>query len=151
MLRHLIPTKGGALRPLGRFEEEMERLIERVLGRGEDGWWETGAFLPMTDVAETDTTFEVVAELPGVKPEEVRVEVKEGMLWITGEKKEEKEEKGKAFHRVERRHGAFRRVIPLPGAIDEEKIEAKFAEGVLRVVVPKGTKALPRAVKVNAG
>ncbi len=150
MLRTMLPNRERLPRPLVRFEEEMERLMERFF-TPEEGWW-TGKieFMPHTNVAETETAFEITVELPGMKPEEVTVELKDGRLWVAGEKKEEKEEKGKAFHTMERRYGEFRRVFNLPVAVEEEKVEAKFAEGVLRVIVPKATKALPKAIKVNA-
>jgi HSP20 family protein len=116
----------------------------------EEGWWLGKAeFMPHTNVAETENGFEVTVELPGMKPEEVTVEMKDGRLWIAGEKKEEKEEKGKTFHRVERRYGEFRRVVPLPVAVDEDRVEAKFTEGVLRINVPKAAQVLPKQVKVS--
>jgi HSP20 family molecular chaperone IbpA len=73
-----------------------------------------GKFLPEADIVETEKAVEVAVELPGMKPEEVKVEIKEGKLWIVGEKQTEKEEKGRTFHRMERRSGMFRRVFELP-------------------------------------
>jgi HSP20 family protein len=102
------------------------------------------------NVAETETAYEVTLELPGMKPEEFKVELKDRDLWITGEKKEEKEEKGKTFHRIERSYGEFRRVIPLPGEVAEEKIAAEYKEGVLHILVPKTEKAKPRRVEVKS-
>jgi HSP20 family molecular chaperone IbpA len=70
-------------------------------------------FAPSVNFAETEKGYEVSVELPGMKPEDVHVEFKDGHLWITGERKSEVEEKGKTFHRVERRYGSFRRVIAI--------------------------------------
>jgi HSP20 family protein len=100
-------------------------------------------------MVENENEFQVTVELPGLKPEEFNVEVKNGELWITGEKKEETEEKGKTFHRLERRYGEFTRVLPLPATVDEGKVEAKLDGGVLTVRVPKTEEAKPRHVPVE--
>jgi HSP20 family protein len=125
----------------------MENLMERFFGP-EDGRWLVG-FVPGVNVAENETAYEVTTELAGMKPEDFKVELKNGDLWITGEKKEEKEEKGKTFHRVERSYGEFRRVIQLPGKVNAEKIAADYKEGVLKVMVPKAEEAKPRRVEVK--
>ncbi len=106
-------------------------------------------FLPEVNVAETEKAVEVTMELPGMKPEEVKVEILEGRLWITGEKKEEKEEKGKTFHRIERRAGQFRRVLPLPTKVEAERVEAQMNEGVLKIVLPKAAEVRPKAIPVK--
>jgi HSP20 family protein len=102
------------------------------------------------NVAETEERYEVTVELPGMKPEEFQVELKNGQLWISGEKKEEREEKGKTFHRVERRYGEFRRVIPLPTPVEEGRIEAQYKDGVLHVILPKAAEARPKHIEVKA-
>lgn len=143
MLRELVPSlERSPLRPLVRFEREMENLMERL------GGWE--GFEPKINIAETEKAFEVTAELPGMKAEEVAVEMRNGGLSISGERKEEKEEKGKTWHRVERRYGEFRRMIPLPEVVEKEKIEATFSDGVLKVIVPKTEEAKPRHIEVKA-
>jgi HSP20 family protein len=108
-------------------------------------------FVPEANVVETDNAVEVTMELPGMKPEEVKVEMTDGRLCVSGEKREEKEEKGKTFHRMERRTGAFRRLISLPAVVDKAKAEATFAEGVLKVALPKSLEAAPKAIPVKAG
>ena len=72
-----------------------------------------------------------------------------GNLWITGEKKEDKEEKGRTFHRIERRAGMFRRVFPLPVEVVEEKVDARFAEGVLKITLPKAEKVAPKHIEIK--
>ena len=114
----------------------------------EDGW-PLGELSRRTNIAETENALEVTIELPGIGPEEFNVEVKNGELRITGEKKQEHEEKGKTWHRIERRCGEFRRVIPLPAEVDTEKVEAKVEGGVLTVTVPKTAAAKPRQVPVE--
>jgi HSP20 family protein len=148
MLRMMIPWRERLPATFPRFENEMEDLVERFFGTGDD--WAVTRFAPALDVAETEEAYEVSIELPGMKAEEVEVELKGENLWISGEKKEEKEEKGKAFHRVERRHGEFRRMVRLPVAVDEGKVEAKFTDGVLTVHVPKTEEVKPKRIPVQA-
>jgi HSP20 family protein len=145
--RALFPTTERFSRLMNRMEEEMEELVGSFWGG--DGLEKLG-FYPTTDVVETEKRFEVTVDLPGLKPEEVNVELKNGELWISGKREEEKEEKGKTYHRIERRHGEFRRVLPLPSAIREEEIEAKFESGVLRITVPKTEEAKSKHIEVKA-
>jgi HSP20 family protein len=128
------------------FDELMERLFHSDEGRmtPAKGW-----FTPRVDFTETPTHFEVKVDLPGLKPEEVKVEVRNRELWISGERKEETEEEGKTFHRIERRRGEFRRVLPLPTEVAEEKIEARVEHGVLTVTVPKSETAKPKTIEVK--
>jgi HSP20 family protein len=106
-------------------------------------------FVPEANVLETDKTVEVTLELPGMKPDEVKVEMNDGRLCVSGEKRDEKEEKGKTFHRMERRAGSFRRVISLPAVVDDGKADATFAEGVLKIILPKSREAAPKAIPVK--
>jgi len=106
-------------------------------------------FLPEANVSETDKAIEVAIDLPGMKPEEVKVELHDRTLTISGERKEEKEENGKTFHRVERRSGSFRRSFALPMEVDESKVEAKFEHGVLNIILPKTEKASPKKIEVK--
>lgn len=146
MVRSLIPWTGRL--PLTRFEE-MEDLVDRFFGPDQEWLRPKFEFLPSVNVAETDNLYEVTVELPGMKPEDINVELKGGQLWISGEKKEEKEEKWKTFRRLERRYGEFRRLIPLPGTVDDKKIEANYEEGVLKIHVPKTEEAKVKHIKVT--
>jgi HSP20 family protein len=149
MVRSLIPWGETLPRPFVRFENEMNKMLEEFFGRREPiEIMET--FVPMANLVETENEFEVTLDLPGLKPEEVNVELREGALWVSGERKEEKEEKGKTFHRMERRYGAFRRVIPLPTEVKEEKIEAEFHNGVLKVKLPKSEEVKPKHIEVKS-
>lgn len=148
MLRSLIPWRERFPVTFPRFENEMEDLMERYFGNGEE--WGLNRFTPSLNVVESDKAYEVTVEVPGLKPEDVTVELSEGQLQISGEKKEEQEEKGKTFHRIERRHGEFRRVIQLPNAVDDEHVDAKYAGGVLTISVPKREDAKPKRIPVQA-
>ena len=93
---------------------------------------------------------QVTTDLPGIKPEEVHVELRENCLVITAEHHEEHEEKeGKKFHRVERRRGRFARSVWLPSKVDETAVEAKMDQGVLKITLPKTKEAMTRRIEVN--
>jgi HSP20 family protein len=142
-------TTWGTRFPRSFFEMENEfpKLMERMFGEGfTDGGTK---FQPEANISETDQAVEVSVELPGLKPDEIKLEMHEGQLWITGEKKEEKEEKGKTWHRVERRYGSFRRVLPIPATVDESKVDACFHDGVLKVTLPKTEAAQPKAIPIK--
>ena len=132
-----------------RLEGDMENLFERFFSPMERPLMSYEGFVPRTNVVETDGEFEVTVELPGMKPDEFDLELKDKSLWISGEKKEEKEEKGKTYHRVERHHGEFRRVIPLSTAVDESQITARYEEGVLTVRVPKAAEVKPKHIEIK--
>lgn len=149
MLRSLVPWRGerALSRPFERMFEEMEEMMERFWEEGDGRRLE--AYRPRANLAETDNQFEVTVDLPGMKPEEIKVELQGGNLVISGERKEEKEEKGKTYHRIERHYGEFRRTIPLPTAVEEGKIDAKFCEGVLKIALPKSEKVKPKQIAVK--
>lgn len=104
---------------------------------------------PLVDISEDDKEYLVKAELPEIKKEDVRVSVENGVLSISGERKIEKEEKDKKYHRVERAYGRFERTFALPEGADGTKITAEFKEGVLKVHLPKAENAKPKSVTVK--
>jgi HSP20 family protein len=134
---------------LFEFEMDFPKWMTEALGPEAGLIGREGKFLPEVNMTETDKAVEVTVELPGMKPEEVKVELHDGALWIMGEKKEEKEEKGKTFHRIERRTGAFRRVMPLPVEVEADKVDARFHDGVLTVALPKIEKVAPKKIEVK--
>ena len=135
--------------PLLTFQQEMNRLFDDFFGRssvapfGElgEGW---GLFSPRVDVAETEKEIVVSAELPGLDDEDIDVSLSRDMLTITGEKKQEKEKKGRNYYRVERSYGSFRRSVPLPAEVDTGKVDAVFRKGVLTITLPKTAEAKAR-------
>ena len=134
---------------------EMENMFDRytkVLKWPRGGSREmmtTDDWAPRVDIAETDKEFIINAEIPDVKKEDVKVMVDNGTLTISGERKQEKEEKGKKFHRVERFYGSFSRSFTLPNNVDESKIEASFKDGMLNLTVPKTEETKPKAIDVK--
>ena len=113
MTRTLVPWT-TRFPGLFEFETQWPKWMTEMVGPETGMFGRDGKFLPEANIAETEKAIVVTVELPGMKPEEVRVEIKGEQLWITGEKHEDKEEKGKTFHRVERRAGMFRRIFTLP-------------------------------------
>lgn len=108
-------------------------------------------WLPACDIAETPEAYAIHAELPDVKKEDIKVTVHDGVLTLMGERKMEKEEKNKRYHRVERSYGRFQRSFTLPTAVDEGKVAATYKDGVLNLLVPKSTtgSALPKEIKIG--
>jgi HSP20 family protein len=108
-----------------------------------------GEWAPAVDIEETDTEYLIKADLPEVKKEDVKVEFADGVLAIEGERRHEKEEKGKKFHKIEREYGKFVRRFALPTEVDAAKLSAEFKHGVLNVHLPKSPNAKPRSVTVQ--
>ena len=106
---------------------------------------------PLVDIVEDDKNYVVKAELPGLKKEEIKVGVQNDVLTISGERKYEKEEKDKKFHRIERAYGSFARSFTIPEDSDGEKVSAEFKDGILRVHLPKTEKVKPKQVEVKVG
>ena len=130
--------------------ESMQRHLSRVLddsnmalGMGEGHW------LPPPDIPETDDAIVVQAEVPGVDPTRVKVDVKDGVLTISGERNYEKDVKEENVHRIERSYGSFSRSFSLPSHVDVGKVQARLEDGVLEVRLPKTDTAKPKSIEVQ--
>lgn len=138
-------------RELEEVSDRLNRMFARPATRATNGK-ETmivADWTPSVDISETDGEYQIKAEIPDVKKEDVKVTLEDGVLTIQGERKHEKEEKGKKYHRIERSYGSFVRTFSLPDVIDEEKVKAEFKEGVLNLSLPKSEKAKPKAIDVK--
>jgi HSP20 family protein len=149
MVRTLVPWNVPTSRWIDNFREEMSHLMDRFYPTNE-GNENFAWFSPRTNVAETEQEFEITLDLPGMKADDFHVEVREGQLWVSGERKEETEEKGKTYHRIERHHGRFQRVFALGSEVDSDKVRAQYKDGVLSVIVPKSEVALPKKIAVKS-
>ena len=96
-----------------------------------------GKFVPTADIAEDEKGYYIALTLPGVNKEEVTIEINEGILSISGEKKNHKEENGKKFHAIESNYGVFKRSFKLPEHVNAEAIEAEYKDGILSITLPK--------------
>lgn len=104
---------------------------------------------PLVDISEDEKEYLIKADLPEIKKEDVKISVQDGVLAISGERKSEKEEKGKKYHRVERSYGSFERSFTVPADAEEEKVSAQFNDGVLMVHLPKGKMAKPKHLQIK--
>jgi HSP20 family protein len=151
---------GEVWRPFEALRTEIDRVFEdfsggfwrqpfRSLAGLEQSWPKSFATAPAVDVAETDKSYEITAELPGMDEKNIEVNLTNGGITIKGEKKEETEEKKKDYSISERRYGSFERYFTLPDGIDSSKIGATFKNGVLKVTLPKTAEAQKPAKKIE--
>jgi len=146
MARSFTPFRNGSLVPLEDFYKEVDSLVQNFLEPND----RANKFTPYANLAETESSYELSLDLPGVKPEEVNVEMNDGQLTVSGERRFEQEESGKTFHRIERSYGHFRRVVSIPAPVDESQIKATYQNGVLTVTLPKSDKVKPTKISVTA-
>lgn len=148
-----VPVRYEEEHPFYSLQREMNRLFEDFF-RGFDitpfGTMSERmrVFSPSIDVKEDEKEISVLAELPGMDEKDIEVLLTENTLTLKGEKKEEKEEKGKDYYHMERAYGSFNRVIPLPQGIDTKKVSATFKKGVLTVKLPKTEEAKAKGKKI---
>jgi HSP20 family protein len=140
-------TRWNPFVELDEIQQRLNRLfLERTVKTGEANFAD---FMPAVDIEETDADFLVKADLPDVKKDEIKIRVQDGVLAIEGERKQQKEEKGKRFHKIEREYGRFVRRFALPTEVDADKVRAEFKDGVLSVVLPKAPAAKPKLIDVQ--
>jgi HSP20 family protein len=138
-------------RELEEMSSRMNRLFNRR-GPTPEGGTEALAvadWTPTVDVTETEGEYVIKAELPEVKKEDVKVTLEDGLLTIQGERRYEKDEKTKKYHRIERSYGRFARSFSVPESVDDGKVKAEYKDGVLSLSLPKAEKAKPRAIEVK--
>ena len=155
-MRSLIPwrRKEGEIAPdtaLTEFRGEIDDLFNRFFRSPSwfPGTYFAKGFTPAFDVSETDEDIIVKAELPGVDPKEIEVNLVGSTLTVKGEKKEEHEEKTENMHCVERSFGSFSRSVTLPCEVKEDNIEATFKDGVLNLKLPKSEPAKKSSIKID--
>lgn len=136
--------------------EDLQSRLSNVLSfptlrkNGDKELMTIAEWAPAVDITEDEKEYLVTAELPEIKKEEVKVTVENGILTISGERKFEKEEKGKKYHRIERSYGSFQRSFDLPDDADPGKVDAKFSEGTLKVHVAKSEQSKPKQIEIKA-
>jgi HSP20 family protein len=147
--------------PLARWSplkelEEMEKRLSTIFGRspmGPDGEKKEAISVtewsPLVDISEDEKEYVVKAEIPEMKKEDIKINVHDEVLTVSGERKYEKEEKGKKYHRVERAYGSFMRSFALPEHADGSKISAEYKDGMLKIHLPKSEQAKKKAVEVK--
>lgn len=143
--------KWDPFRELEDVSSRLNRIFGRspVRGESDNEMLAVADWMPSVDISETDNAYLIKGEIPGVKKEDVKVTIQEGMLTIQGERKQEKEEKGKKFHRVECCYGNFMRSFRVPDDADESAVKAEFKDGMLNVTLPKSAKAKAKSINVS--
>ena len=134
-------------RELVTMRDDMDRLFQTFFGgqpQALDEFWR-----PAIDIEESNGNLMVRAEIPGMTKEDIKVSVKEDMLKISGERKQENKTKEKTFHRIERSYGKFERIIRLPSEVDADKVKASYKDGVLNVTLPKPESMQPKQIDVE--
>ncbi len=134
-------------RELASLQSEMSRYMNGLMegtGRATQSW------VPPLDVWETDAEVVYAFDLPGIPEEQISIEVQDGTLTVSAERVKEEEEAGDRFYRFERRYGTFSRAVGLPQSVDESKIAASYANGVLEVRVPKPEEQKPRKIQLGS-
>jgi HSP20 family protein len=131
-------------RTMKRMKRDIDKLFGELSAQPKYKKLKSNHWSPSCDVKETDNSYIIHAELPGVQKEDIKVELQDGMLTISGEKKHEKKEENEKWHMVERSFGKFQRSMAVPEGVTEENIKASFDNGVLQVEFPKPVKSLPQ-------
>ncbi len=146
-LRVLDPWKD-----IGSLQERINRMIDdtiKTLYPTDGEGLEKGTWAPAVDIYETNDSFVVSADLPGLNKDEIQIDLKDNTLTLKGEKKFEEKVSKDNYIRVERAYGSFVRSFTLPQNVDPEKIKAKYKDGVLEVTIPKKEEAKPKQIKVE--
>jgi HSP20 family protein len=122
------------------FQDTVNRMLDQNTGR---------PWVPAVDIFETENEWVLKADVPDIKLSDVDIQIENGTLTLKGERKFQKDENGKGYHRVERSYGSFARYFSLPDTVDTENVRADYANGVLTVTLPKKEIAKPRTIKVQ--
>jgi HSP20 family protein len=128
------------------FSRDIDRVFDAFFGQTERG----RRWVPAIDLVEADDHFLLKADLPGLSEGDVNIEVQDGTLTVSGERKAEHEQREKGWYRIERSFGSFSRSLTLPDGVDPERIEASFSHGVLEVRIPKPEERKPRRIEISS-
>ena len=128
------------------FTREIDRVFDAFFGQTDQG----RRWVPPMDLVEAEDHFVLKADLPGLAEGDVNIEVQDGTLTISGERKAEHEQREKGWYRIERSFGSFSRSLTLPDGVDADRIEASFADGVLEVHIPKPEERKPRRIEISS-
>lgn len=146
-------TRFEPFRDLATLHDRIDRLFEDSLDRIRSDWigeaLERTAWSPAVDIVETENDIVLKADLPGIDPKDVDIQVQNGTLTLKGERRFESDVKEDNYRRVERAYGSFVRSFALPRTVDAEKVEAEYRNGVLQMKLPKRAEAKPKQIKVS--
>jgi HSP20 family protein len=137
------------MRELATLQSEMDRLFDSLSVRPDRGLWRDGSFFPPVDVSESEEEYVVRAEIPGMRQEEIKVNMVDNVLTLKGEKKFEKDEKKANYHHQERVYGYFERSFTLGTPIQADRIKARYQNGVLEVHLPKSEAVKLKEIRIE--
>lgn len=126
-----------------RFSDILDEFFNESLNYKND------SFMPSVDISETENNFEVSVALPGMNKDDINVDLENGRLTVSGERKFENEENGKNFHRVESSFGSFSRSFQLPDTIEEDSVVAKYQDGILNITIDKSEEKVKKQIKIS--
>jgi len=147
-----VPVKRETHDPFSLMHHDMESLFDDFFrGFDLDPFFgpDISSYSPKVDVKESDKEIKVLAELPGMDEKEINVSLNKDSLTLRGEKKEEKEENDKGYHRLERSYGSFCRTIPIPVEFENDKVTASYKKGILTITIPKSKKVIEEKKKIK--
>ena len=142
-------TRWNQLKELEALRHGLGSLLDRSPAQGQEEPMAVAEWSPLVDISEDDKEYLIKAELPEVKKEDVKVTAENGTLTIMGERRYEKEDKNKKYHRVERAYGSFGRSFSFPDDASPGKVSAEFKDGVLTVHLAKDEKSKPQQIHIN--
>jgi HSP20 family protein len=149
-------TRWRPFRDVLSIQDEMNRLFDDFFGHSAGSIgpvtrqeWTEGVWTPSVDVSETKDNVIIKAEIPGMSKDEVKLSVENNVLTLSGERKQEKEEKDTNYHRIERSYGSFSRSFTLPTSVQPDKVKASYKDGILKIVLPKSEEVKPKQIPIT--
>ena len=147
-------VKWNPTRDLFNLEKEFNKIFSTFgdkfgISRADEEAYENAIWSPLADITEDEDKYTVKLDLPGIDKKNVKLSFTEGQISISGERKQEDEEKNTKYHRVERMYGKYFRSFTLPNKIKEDKIDAQFKNGQLTIVIPKADEVKPKEIEIK--
>lgn len=142
-------TRRTPTRTLQNLQREVDSIFDRFFDRTSDGQNTTAVWSPRTDLLETNDTFRIRLDVPGVSKEDISINLQNNTLTVSGERPSEPAGEDAEYVRVERAFGTFHRTFTLPDAVDADNIEATYDNGVLTITVPKTEKSMRRQIEIQ--
>ncbi len=141
-------TRYSPLRELVTMNDRLNRMFEQAYGQA-NGALEYGQWIPAVDLKEEESQFVLKADMPGMKKEDLDINVENNVLTISGDRRFEDEEKKESYHRIERAYGRFVRSFTLPTRVQSDAIGASYKDGILEVTIPKAEESKPKKIAIK--
>ncbi len=148
-MRLNLTKQDDSLSPLTQIKNEIGSIFNGTFGQAPISLFGDGSFSPCVDITEDEKAIYVEAELPGINEKDLEVQLKNNILTIRGERKEENKDNIKRGYRIERQYGSFERSFTLPDEVLEDKVNAKYKKGILRITLPKDQVREAKTIKIN--